>query len=146
MLVDRSCPGARPGLPLTNRTSRAGPGGTPACRRGRAMEILIGAAVVALGLVAAATLLTRRVPGLAGHPPPPAAEVPRPATVTADDGDLAERRAEVIALGHGLRARKEAVEVWRADWGHSAHVFDKRLADIEVLKDKKVRELEQTAG
>src|SRR3954452_3657184 len=100
MLVDRSCTGARPGLPLTNRRSRAGPGGTPACRRGRAMEILIGAVVVALGLVAAASLLTRRVPGVAGHPAAsPAPDTPRPAAAAAaEDGDLAERRAEVIAL------------------------------------------------
>jgi len=110
------------------------------------MEILIGAVVVALGLVAAATLLTRRVPGLAGHPARPAAEVPRPATVAADDGDLAERRAEVIALEQRLRAREEAVEGRMAELGERERVLGDRLAELEVLKDKKVRELEQTAG
>jgi ribonuclease Y len=66
--------------------------------------------------------------------------------VTADDGDLAERRAEVIALEQRLRAREEAVEGRMAELGERERVLGDRLAELEVLKDKKVRELEQTAG
>ena len=75
------------------------------------MEILIAAAVVAVGLVAAASLLTRRVPGLAGHPGGSRrrrARGPRPRWSTTTTSP--QRRAEVIALEQRLRAREEAVE------------------------------------
>src|SRR3954452_21941078 len=147
MLVDRSCPAHGPACRSPNRRDRAGPGANPACRRGRAMEILIAAVVVALGLVAGASLLARRVPGVAGHPGSPQTTEPaRTAAPAADDGDLAERRAEVIALEQRLRAREEAVEGRMAQLGEREHVLVERLAELEVLKDKKVRELEQTAG
>jgi ribonuclease Y len=112
------------------------------------MEILIGAVVVALGLVAAASLLTRRVPGVAGHPAAsPAPDTPRPAAAAAaEDGDLAERRAEVIALEQRLRAREEAVEGRMAELGERERLLSERLADLEALKEQRVRELEQTAG
>src|ERR687897_415507 len=51
MLDRRSCPWARPGLPLTKSRRRAAPGSPIPVRRGEdQMEILIGAIVVAAGL------------------------------------------------------------------------------------------------
>jgi hypothetical protein len=116
------------------------------------MEILIAAIVVglglAVGLVAGASLLARRVPGMAGHPVAPAAEPARPvATPTVeDDGGLAERRAEVIALEQRLRAREEAVEGRMAELGARERVLSDRTAELEALKDQQVRSLERTAG
>jgi ribonucrease Y len=113
------------------------------------MEILIAAIVVALGLVAGASLLARRVPGVAGHPVAPSAEPARPAaapTVEEDDGGLSERRAEVIALEQRLRAREEAVEGRMAELGERERILTERLGDLESLKDRHVRSLERTAG
>jgi len=114
------------------------------------MEILIAAVVVALGLavglVAGASLLARRVPGMAGHPAARAPEPARPAAPAADDGDLAERRAEVIALEQRLRAREEAVEGRMTELGERERLLGERLADLDALKEQHVRELERTAG
>ena len=96
------------------------------------MEILIAALVLAVGLVAAAALLTRRSPGLAPggnaaqgrtprrrrrrrrEPPPPA---PPGTPVTTEDGKSAERRADLLRLEERLRAREEAVESRLAELG-----------------------------
>src|SRR4051812_49884759 len=83
------------------------------------MEILIAAVVVAVGLVAAASLLARRSPGFAGptrsvapaSPAPPSApprvapsaEVAAAGTTT-EDGKSAERRAGLLRLEARLRA------------------------------------------
>jgi hypothetical protein len=85
------------------------------------MEILIAAVVLAVGLVAAASLLTRRAPGFAaGAAPPKVAPVAPPAAkpraephgpiATTEDGKSAERRADLLRLEERLRAREEAVE------------------------------------
>src|SRR5688572_8282393 len=115
------------------------------------MEILIAAIVVALGLavglVAGASLLARRVPGVAGHPAAPAAEPARPATVAVvEDDGLAQRRAEVIALEQRLRAREEAVEGRMAELGERERLLSDRLTELEGLKDQHVLRLERTAG
>src|SRR4051812_38882610 len=150
MLVDRSCSGARPGLPLTKPKRQSGVGrNARPVGRGRAMEILIAAIVVALGLVAGASLLARRVPGVAGHPVAPSAEPARPTaapTVEEDDGGLSERRAEVMALEQRLRAREEAVEGRVAELGERERILTERLGELESLKDRHVRSLERTAG
>ena len=87
------------------------------------MEILIGAVVVAVGLavglVAAASLLARRAPGLRGGAapakppvaaPPCRAGADAPPPTTTEDGKSAERRADLLRLEERLRAREEAVE------------------------------------
>ncbi len=93
------------------------------------MVILIAALVLAVGLVAAAALLTRRSPGLASsgnaaqgnaqakaHAAPapaasqPAAHAPPGTPVSTEDGKSAERRADLLRLEERLRAREEAVE------------------------------------
>src|SRR4051812_8169179 len=82
------------------------------------MEILIAAVVLAVGLVAAASLLARRAPGFAAgasrpKAAPVAAVVPvgaAPPALTTEDGKSAERRADLLRLEERLRAREEAVE------------------------------------
>jgi ribonuclease Y len=112
------------------------------------MEILIAAVVVALGLVAGASLLSRRVPGMAGHPAAaPVQDDRRPVpAAAADDGDLAERRAEVKGLEHRLRAREEAVEGRMAKLGERERVLGERLAELDGMRDKQVVALERAAG
>ena len=105
------------------------------------MEILIAAVVLAVGLVAAAALLTRRSPGLARagtprrrRPAPPRRRRPRaspPPTrrrarrSTTEDGKSAERRADLLRLEERLRAREEAVESRLAELGER----ERKLAD-----------------
>jgi ribonucrease Y len=110
------------------------------------MEILIAAVVVAVGLVAAASLLTRRVPGLAGHATAPAPETVRPAAAPAEDPELAQRRDEVMGLEQRLRAREEAVEARLAQLGERERVLNERLAELDRLKEQHVRDLERVAG
>ena len=85
------------------------------------MEILIAAVVLAVGLVAAASLVTRRAPGFAGgtaRPKPvtvaapavPSKTDPQAVIATTEDGKSAERRADLLRLEERLRAREEAVE------------------------------------
>src|SRR5215203_2571077 len=92
----------------------------PSGRR-NVMEILIAALVLAVGLVAAAALFTRRSPGLApsGTAAPARVAPPAPAAVavrapagptTTEDGKHAERGVDLLRLEERLRAREEAVE------------------------------------
>jgi ribonuclease Y len=129
------------------------------------MEILIGAVVVALGLavglVAAASVLARRVPGLAAgrapaNPSPPAASAaPRdrppappaaPAAVSTEDGKSAERRADLLRLEERLRAREEAVESRLAELGEREHLLVEKTAALDEVRERHVRELERVAG
>ena len=86
------------------------------------MEILIAAVVLAVGFVAAASLLARRAPGFpAGTAPPkpvppkakapvaPPSTKPQGVIATTEDGKSAERRADLLRLEERLRAREEAV-------------------------------------
>jgi ribonuclease Y len=123
------------------------------------MEILIGAIVVAIGLavglVAAAALLARRVPGLAGTAPAKAkapAGPPRPAAesagtaITTDEGKSAERRADLLRLEERLRAREEAVESRLVELGERERVLAAKAAELEQARDHHLRELERVAG
>jgi ribonuclease Y len=121
------------------------------------MEILIGAIVVAVGLavglVAAAALLARRVPGFAGSAP---AKVPRargpvpaaadaPATTT-EDGKSAERRADLLRLEERLRAREEAVESRLVELGERERVLAGKAAALDQTRERHLLELERVAG
>src|SRR5215217_3722270 len=133
----------------------------PARRGEEVMEIVIGAIVVAvglaIGLVAAAALLARRAPGLAGRsaapaaPParaaaaPPAVEAAASGTTT-EDGKSAERRADLLRLEERLRAREEAVESRLAELGQRERVLAAKAADLEQARERHIRELERVAG
>jgi ribonuclease Y len=120
------------------------------------MEILIAAVVLAVGLVAAASLLTRRSPGFAGtaHAPapvaPPAkqprvAEPVAPATTT-EDGKSAERRADLLRLEERLRAREEAVESRLSELGERERLLASKATALDDARAHHVRELERVAG
>jgi ribonuclease Y len=118
------------------------------------MEILIAAVVLAIGLVAAASLLTRRSPGLVGHaqrptpavaPAAPAAEQPATITTT-EDGKSAERRADLLRLEERLRAREEAVESRLSELGERERVLKAKQAALEDARERHIRELERVAG
>src|SRR5215213_9119054 len=121
------------------------------------MEILIAAVVLAVGLVAAASLLTRRAPGFAaGAAPPKVAPVAPPAAkpraephgpiATTEDGKSAERRADLLRLEERLRAREEAVESRLAQLGERERLLVAQAADLETARDRHLRELERVAG
>jgi ribonucrease Y len=123
------------------------------------MEILIAAVVLAVGLVAAASLLTRRAPGFAaGLAPAPkkAAAVAAPAAksapeshaviATTEDGKSAERRADLLRLEERLRAREEAVESRMAELGDRERLLVVKAAELETARELHIRELERVAG
>jgi ribonuclease Y len=121
------------------------------------MEILIAAVVLAVGLVAAASLLTRRAPGFAaGAAPPKVAPVAPPAAkpraephgpiATTEDGKSAERRADLLRLEERLRAREEAVESRLAQLGERERLLVAQAADLETARERHLHELERVAG
>jgi len=128
------------------------------------MEILIAAAVLAVGLVAAASLLTRRAPGFAAGPastkvvsvaapvaaPVPAAAPPalKPQAViaTTEDGKSAERRADLLRLEERLRAREEAVESRMSELGQRERLLSTKADELVAAREHHVRELERVAG
>ncbi len=126
------------------------------------MEILIGAVVVAVGLVAAASLLAKRAPGYAAAAPRPApasapaaatakaaapvAEGAASATTTTEDGKSAERRADLLRLEERLRAREEAVESRLSELGDRERVLAEKHGELEVAREHHIRELERVAG
>jgi len=120
------------------------------------MEILIAAVVLAVGLVAAASLLARRSPRLAGTAPartaapasaplPVVAEAPSVVTTT-EDGKSAERRIDLLRLEERLRAREEAVESRLSELGNRERVLVAKAAELEGTRERHVRELERVAG
>ena len=124
------------------------------------MEILIAALVLAVGLVAAAALLTRRSPGLvpggnaakgpAPAPPPPspsAALAPPPGTpVSTEDGKSAERRADLLRLEERLRAREEAVESRLAELGVRERKLVATSDELVLAREHHIRALERASG
>jgi ribonuclease Y len=120
------------------------------------MEILIAAVVLAVGLVAAASLLTGRAPRLAAGPARPrasavAAPVASPAAerhapATTEDGKSAERRADLLRLEERLRAREEAVESRLSELGDRERVLAAKAVELEQAREHHLRELERVAG
>ncbi len=125
------------------------------------MEILIGAIVVAVGLavglVAAAALLARRAPGLAGGAATPSAPRPVPASpppavdlgtggTSTEDGKSAERRADLLRLEERLRAREEAVESRLSELGDRERVLAAKAEELDHAREHHILELERVAG
>jgi ribonuclease Y len=114
------------------------------------MGIVIAAIVVALGLMAAAWLLTRRVggPGATALPvdePVPAA-APAAAAAVAEVEELMERRAELLALEQRLRAKEQHVDERQADLLARERGLEERGTELEALKARRVEALEEAAG
>jgi len=122
------------------------------------MEILIAAVVLAVGLVAAASLLTRRAPGFAAGAAPkpsPTAPLVAPGAIeqqpqgtiaTTEDGKSAERRADLLRLEERLRAREEAVESRLAELGERERLLAAKGGELDRSLAEQVRKLERVAG
>ena len=113
------------------------------------MEIVIAAVVLAAGLVAGASLLSRRAPALAGSrtsgkaaPTAPPAPVAAPAT----DADLKERRTEMVRLEERLLSKEAALDQQRATLATREAAVEESQAEIVDLRERHVRELERVAG
>ena len=108
------------------------------------MEIVIAAVVVALGLaaglVAAAHLLAKRVPGLAGSM---RATAPKPAEVPVrDENEALARSAEIGRQEERLVGREDALEQREAEVQRRAERLAAREQEIEGEREHLVRELE----
>src|SRR5215207_4040195 len=159
MLARRSCREHGPACRSQHRERRER-GRDPRFRpvgEKRVMEILIAAVVLAVGFVAAASLLARRAPGFpAGTAPPkpappkapvaPPSAKPQGVIATTEDGKSAERRADLLRLEERLRAREEAVESRLAELGERERLLAVKATALEAAREHHVRELERVAG
>src|SRR5215207_1549505 len=114
------------------------------------MEIVIAAVVLAAGLVAGASLLSRRAPALAGtrtgakvRPAAPAEPV---ASGASTDADLKERRTEMVRLEERLLSKEAALDQQRATLTTREQALEEHTAEIQHLREHHVRELERVAG
>ena len=117
------------------------------------MEILIGAIVLAVGLVAAAALFTRRAPGFAAGAvaAPPAASPKReaaatPVATTTDVAKSAERGADLLRLEERVRAREEAVESRLSQLGDRERLLADKTSALEEAREQQILALERVAG
>src|SRR3954449_1598112 len=113
------------------------------------MEIVIAAVVLAAGLVAGASLLSRRAPALAGSrtsgkAAPPAA--PAPVAAAGTDADLKERRTEMVRLEERLLSKEAALDQQRSSLATREAAVEEYQAEIGDLRERHVRELERVAG
>ena len=103
------------------------------------MEIVIAAVVLAAGLVGGASLLSRRSPALAGPARPTNAPVPVArdhGATTGADGDLKERRTEIVRLEERLLAKEAALENQRAALTQQEQQLDGKRAEIETVRER----------
>jgi ribonuclease Y len=115
------------------------------------METVIAAAVVALilaaGLVVAAGVLARRVPGLALHrtqaqaAPPVTASLPSP-----EPDDTLERHEAMGRLEERLDTREAELERRGAELEQYAERLRAREAEIGEVRDEQIRKLEAASG
>src|SRR4051812_30265270 len=116
------------------------------------MEIVIAAVVVALGLaaglIAAANLLAKRVPGFAAHRAP-AAPMSAPATVAPsgkDADEQLERRAAMGKLEQRLETREADLDRRVAELERYSERLKAREAELGEVREESVRKLEQASG
>ncbi len=115
------------------------------------MEIVIAAAVLAVGLVIAALLLVKRAPGLAAAGAAPAT-APRAAVSAKEAAGKAEtdnalaRRQEIGRLEERLTAREEALDTRATELDARAAKLEERLQETRDAHDRHVRELERVSG
>ncbi len=112
------------------------------------MEIVIAAVVVALGLaaglMAAAHLLAKRAPGLAGSLPSSASKpVEKPVR---DDGEALARSAEIGRQEERLTSREEALDTRLAAVERQAEALAAREREIAFEREHLIRELERASG
>lgn len=116
------------------------------------MEIVIAAAVLAVGLVAAALLLVKRAPGFAaaGSAAPSGSRAtagPAETAAGAAEADEAlNRRQEMGRLEERLTAREEAIEARVRELAAREEVLAQRIERAEEAHDRHVKALERTSG
>jgi ribonuclease Y len=108
------------------------------------MEIVIAGVLVAAGLVAAAILMGKRSPGIAGHRGSAVAPVAEALPVTADAA-LDERQA-MGRLEERLQAREVDMDRRAAELEHHAERLKTREAELATVREQHVRKLEQASG
>ena len=113
------------------------------------MEIVIAAVVVALGLAAglvvAALLLAKRVPGMAGGAARSAPQKPSKLAARDDDAALA-RSAEIGRQEERLVGREEAIEAREQELERREAAVARRQQEVAELREHHVRELERASG
>src|SRR4051794_1540453 len=115
------------------------------------METVIAAAVVAVGLavglIAAASLLSKRIPGFAAHQGSAAPPVERVAPAAAPQADeQLERRAAMGRLEERLETREAELERRGAELERFAERLRSREQELGAARDESVRQLEQLSG
>ncbi len=108
------------------------------------MEIVIGAVLVALGLVVAATVVAKRAPTPLTANGRPKAAPPPPAT-TSDDAKVS-REAENGRLEQRLRAREEALDTRTSELADRERRLAAAEGEIGEVRERMVRELERASG
>jgi ribonucrease Y len=116
------------------------------------MAIVIAAALLAIGLVAAA-LLYARAPG--GGRARPGAPAPAPPPLARDEveAELLERRGEIVRIEERVISKEEAIDAKLAEYSRRDQRLDDRERELEHQRDlleqrkrEHLRELERVAG
>jgi ribonucrease Y len=116
------------------------------------MAIVIAAALLAIGLVAAA-LLYVRAPG--GGRVGPGAPAPAPPPLARDEveAELLERRGEIVRIEERVISKEEAIDAKLAEYSRRDQRLDDRERELEHQRDlleqrkrEHLRELERVAG
>jgi ribonucrease Y len=115
------------------------------------METLIGAAVLAAGLVAAAVLLTRHRPHAPDAPADAATGAPGALDVAEDE--LRERRAEIVRIEERILNKEESLDARLAEVARREQALADREGNLEAEREKlaaarqeHARVLERIAG
>jgi ribonuclease Y len=107
------------------------------------MEIVIGAVLVALGLVVAATVVAKRAPTPATANGRPKAAPPAPKTT---DDATGSRQVEAGRLEQLLRAREEALDTRASELGDRERRLTDAEGEIGEVRERTIRELERASG
>jgi ribonuclease Y len=113
------------------------------------MEIVIAAAVLAVGLVIAALLLVKRAPGLAPTNRAPAAAPPPPGKAVqtkAEDGDALAERQEMGRLEERLVGKEAALIARIAELDARERQLAEGVTAAEEAHERHVRALERVSG
>src|SRR3954471_9813489 len=116
------------------------------------MEIVIAAVVVAaglaVGLIAAAHLLAKRVPGFAAHRAPvaPTTTASHDAAPSHDPKEQVALRAAMGRLEERLDTREADLERRGAELERYAERLQAREAELATVREQSVRKLEQASG
>src|SRR3954470_21363162 len=116
------------------------------------MEIVIAAVVVAaglaVGLIAAAHLLAKRVPGFAAHRAPvaPTTGAPSGASPAQDPKEQIALRAAMGRKEERLDTREADLERRGAELGRYVERLQARETELSGVRDEAVRKLEKASG